>query len=56
MLMAFLNMVDPATEDYGNKLHQQLYQPSQNIAVDEQTVKSRNRLEIRQFMKVLCGG
>ena len=50
-LMAFLNIVDPVTEDYSNKLHQQLYQPSQNIAVDEHTVKSRNRLGIRQFMK-----
>ena len=57
-LIAFLNMVDPVTEDYSNKLHQQLYQPSQNIAVDEHTVKSRNRLGIRQFMKdgLLCGG
>jgi hypothetical protein len=57
-LMAFLNMVDPVTEDYSNKLHQQLYQPSQNIAVDEHTVKSRNRLGIRQFMKdgLICGG
>jgi hypothetical protein len=53
-LMAFLNMVDPVTEDYSNKL----YQPSQNIAVEEHTVKSRNRLGIRQFMKdgLLCGG
>ena len=57
-LMAFLNIVDPVTEDYSNKLHQQLYQPSQNIAVDEHTVKSRNRLGIRQFMKdgLLCRG
>ena len=37
-------MVDSVTEDYSNKLHQQLYQPSQKIAVDEHTVKSRNRL------------
>jgi hypothetical protein len=50
-LMAFLNMVDPVTEDSSNKLHQQLYQPSQNISVDERMVKSRNRLGIRQFMK-----
>jgi hypothetical protein len=26
-------VVDPVTEDPSNKLHQQLYQPSQNIAV-----------------------
>jgi hypothetical protein len=45
--MAFLHVVDPVTEDPSNKLHkvesfvasfrarcQQLYQPSQNIAVD----------------------
>jgi hypothetical protein len=53
-LMAFLNMVDPDS----NKLHQQLYQQSQNIGVDEHTVKSRNRLGIKQFMKdgLLCGG
>jgi hypothetical protein len=50
-LMAFLNVVDPVTEDPNNKLHQQLYQPSQNIAVDERMVKSRNRPGIRQFMK-----
>jgi hypothetical protein len=50
-LMAFLNMVDPVTEDSSNKLHPQLYQPSQNISVDERMVKSRNRLGIRQFMK-----
>jgi hypothetical protein len=56
--MPFLNMVDPVTEDYSNKLHQQLYQPSQNIAVGKHTVKSRNRLGIRQFMKdgLQCGG
>jgi hypothetical protein len=36
-------VVDPITEDPSNKLHQQLYQPSQNIAVDERMVKSRNR-------------
>ena len=50
-LIAFLNVVDPATEDPSNKLHQQLYQPSQNIAVDECMVKSRNRPGIRLFMK-----
>jgi hypothetical protein len=37
--MAFLNVVDPVTEDPNNKLHQQLYQPLQNIAVDEHMVK-----------------
>jgi hypothetical protein len=50
-LMAFLNVVDPVTEDPNNKRHQQLYQPLQNIAVDEHMVKSRNRPRIRQFMK-----
>jgi hypothetical protein len=63
-LMAFLHVVDPVTEDPSNKLRkvesfvesfreicQQLYQPSQNIAVDERMVKSRNRPGIRQFMK-----
>jgi hypothetical protein len=50
-LVAFLNVVDPVTEDLNNKLHQQLYQPLQNIAVDECMVKSRNRPGIRQFMK-----
>ena len=39
------------TEDPSNKLHQQLYQRSQNIAVDERMVKARNRSGIRQFMK-----
>ena len=38
-LMAFLNVVDPVAEDPNNKLHQQLYQPLQNIAVDERMVK-----------------
>jgi hypothetical protein len=33
------NVVDPVTEDPSNKLHQQLYQPLQNIAVDECMVK-----------------
>jgi hypothetical protein len=63
-VMAFLHVVDPVTEDSSNKLRkvesfvasfrarcQQLYQPSQNIAVDERMVKSRNRSGIRQFMK-----
>ena len=50
-LIAFLNVVDPVTEDPSNKLHQQLYQPSQNIAVDKRMVKSRNRPGIRLFMK-----
>ena len=62
--MAFLHVVDPVTEDPSNKLRKiesvvasfrarcrQLYQPSQNIAVDERMVKSRNRSGIRQFMK-----
>jgi hypothetical protein len=37
--MGFLNVVDPVTGDPNNKLHQQLYQPLQNIAVDERMVK-----------------
>ena len=62
--MAFLHVVDPVTEDPSNKLCkvesfvasfrarcQQLFQPSQNIAVDERMVKSRNRSGIRQFIK-----
>jgi hypothetical protein len=50
-LIAFLNVVDPVTADPSNKLHQQVYQPSQNNAVDEGMVKSRHRPGIRLFMK-----
>ena len=55
-LMAMLHIVDPATEAPGNKLRKvqsfldafktrclSLYQPKQNLAVDERMVKSRHR-------------
>ena len=47
-LIAINNAINNANS---NKLRQQLYQPLQNIAVDERMVKSRNRSGIRQFMK-----
>lgn len=63
-LMAFLHVVDPGTEDKGNKLRKvdsfladfkakclSLYQPYQNLAVDERMVKSRHRSGIRQYIK-----
>ena len=63
-VMAFLHVVDPVTEDPSNKLRkvesfvqsfrercEQLYQPSQNIAVDERMVKLKSRSGIIQFMK-----
>ena len=63
-LMAFLHVVDPANETPGNKLRKveeflasfkercrMLYQPYQNIAVDERMVKSKHRSAIRQYMK-----
>ena len=63
-LMAFLHVVDPSNEDPSSKLRKVeefiysfkerchvLYQPSQNIAVDERMVKSKHRSGLRQFMK-----
>ncbi|CAB4039704.1 Hypothetical predicted protein [Paramuricea clavata] len=63
-LMAFLHVVDPAEEVASNKLRKveeflasfkercrMLYQPYQNIAVDERMVKSKHRSGIRQYMK-----
>ena len=63
-LMAFLHVVDPAEEIANNKLRKveeflasfkercrMLYQPHQNIAVDERMVKSKHRSGIRQYMK-----
>ena len=63
-LMAFLHVVDPDGETPGDKLRKvesfilcfkdrckHMYQPSQNMAVDERMVKSKHRSGIRQFMK-----
>ena len=63
-LMAFLHVVDPAEEIASNKLRKveeflasfkercrMLYQPYQNVAVDERMVKSKHRSGIRQYMK-----
>ena len=64
-LMGFLHVVDPTTETPGNKLRKvqsfidyfrtrckDLYQPRQNVAVDERMVKSRHRSGIRQYIRV----
>ena len=63
-IMALLYVVDPATEAPGDKLHKveslveyfktrcrELYQPRQNVAIDERMVKSRHRSGIRQYIK-----
>ena len=63
-LMAFLHVVDPDTEDPGDKLRKvnafvtyfksrclSLYQPKQNVAIDERMVKSRHRSGIRQYIR-----
>ena len=63
-LMAVLHVVDPATEVPGEKLRKveslidyfksrclSLYQPRQNLAVDERMVKSRHRSGIRQYIR-----
>ena len=55
-LMAFLHVVDPNTEDPGDKLRKvnafvtyfkslciSFYQPKQNVAIDERMVKSTHR-------------
>ncbi|XP_015754181.1 PREDICTED: piggyBac transposable element-derived protein 4-like [Acropora digitifera] len=62
--MAMLHVVDPANEPDGDKLRninslleffkgrcKDLYQPRQNVAVDERIVKSRHRSGMRQFNK-----
>ena len=63
-LMALLHVVDPATEDPADKLCKvesfvdyfksrclPLYQPRQQLAIDERMVKSRHRSGIRQYIK-----
>ena len=63
-LMALLHVVDPGAETPGDKLHKvnsfvnyfksrcaALYQPRQNLAIDERMVKSRHRSGIRQYIK-----
>ena len=63
-LMALLHVIDPATENKSDKLHKvesfidyfksrcpSLYQPRQNLAIDERMVKSRHRSGIRQYIK-----
>ena len=63
-LMALLHVVDPATEVQGNTLRKvesfvnyfktrcrEMYQLRQNVAIDEQMVKSRHRSGIRQYIK-----
>ena len=64
VIMALLHVVDPATEAPGDKLRKvesfvdyfktrcrELYQPRQNVAIDERMVKSRHRSGIRQYIK-----
>ena len=63
-LMSMLHVVDPLLEVAGNKLRKvhslidhfrrkckELYQPSQNVAIDERMVKSRHRSGMRQYIK-----
>lgn len=63
-LMAMLHVVNPANEDKSHKLRKvesfindfksrclALYQPRQNLAIDERMVKSRHRSGIRQYIK-----
>ena len=63
-LMGMLHVVDPATEDEHDKLHKvrsllnvlkekckSLYQPFQNVAIDERMVKSKHCPGIRQYIK-----
>ena len=63
-ILAFLHVVDPATEDPSNKLRKvesfiddfkkkcsRLYKPRQHVAIDERMVKSRHRSGFRQYIK-----
>ena len=63
-LMALLHVVDPGSENAGDKLRKvesfidsfksrclALYQPRQQLAIDERVVKSRHRSRIRQYIK-----
>jgi len=63
-LMALLHVVDPAAENPGDKLRKvqsfvndfkskclSLYQPRQQVAIDERMVKSRHRSGIRQYIR-----
>jgi len=63
-LMALLHVVDPAAENPDDKLRKvesfidhfksrclALYQPRQQLAIDERMVKSRHRSGIRQYIK-----
>lgn len=63
-LLAFLHIVDPSNEKENDKLKKirpyidsfrqkckELYEPDQNMAIDEQLVKSKHRSGIRQFIK-----
>ena len=62
--MALLHVVDPATEDKADKLRKvesfinyfksrclALYQPRQNLAVDERMVKSRQGLVYNRYQR-----
>ena len=63
-LLAFLHIVDPSDEKENDKLKKirpfidsfrqkckELYQPDQNMAIDERLVKSKHRSGIRQLIK-----
>ena len=63
-ILAFLHVVDPATEDPDNKLRKvdsfinhfkqrcsELYTPREHVAIDERMVKSRHRSGFRQYIR-----